>query len=167
MRGFDPSDVEAAFAYASDPEATAYMAWDRHRTIADAHTFLAMVAREYQREDLIYALCLRSAPDAVIGAISVCWHNENQRVKELGYILAKEHWGQGLLPEAGRALVRFAFETTNVERIFAPIFAENTKSRRAAEKIGMKLDGVLRSTRELRGRRWDEAIYSILRSDPR
>jgi RimJ/RimL family protein N-acetyltransferase len=52
-----------------------------------------------------------------------------------------------------------------VERVFAPIFVENVKSRRAAEKIGLTLEGVLRSSLSLRGRRWDQSIYSILRSD--
>ncbi len=59
----------------------------------------------------------------------------------------------------------FAFRTTKVERIYAPIFAENAKSRRAAEKMGLRFEGVLRSCVEFRGERRDEAIYAIVRGD--
>ena len=69
------------------------------------------------------------------------------------------------IPEAGRALIAHAFATTEVERIYAPIFAPNTQSRRTAEKLGLRLDGVLRSQLSLGGQRWDEAIYSVLRGE--
>ena len=54
---------------------------------------------------------------------------------------------------------------TDVERIFAPILAENTRSRRLAEKVGFTLDGVMRSALVFHSRRSDEAVYSILRSE--
>jgi ribosomal-protein-alanine N-acetyltransferase len=64
-------------------------------------------------------------------------------------------------------LQRPSFVPLHVERIYAPTFSVNAKSQRAAEKIGMSFEGILRSSLELRGRRWDEAVYSILRADPR
>jgi ribosomal-protein-alanine N-acetyltransferase len=84
---------------------------------------------------------------------------------ELGCVLAKAHWGNGYVPEAARALIRQAFQTTTVERIYAAIFAENEQGRRAAEKIGLRFEGVLRSAVEFRGQRRDEAIYAILRGE--
>jgi [ribosomal protein S5]-alanine N-acetyltransferase len=93
------------------------------------------------------------------------WNPRDQQVMELGYILRRDLWGQGLIVEAGTALMARAFATTDVERIFAPIFAPNHKSRRAAEKMGMKLDGVLRSKQRIHGQRWDEAVYSMLRGE--
>jgi len=71
------------------------------------------------------------------------------------------------VPEAGRALIRFVFETTNAARIYAPVFAPNSKSRRAAEKLGMQYEGTHRSALEIRGERWDEAVYSVLRDEIR
>lgn len=166
LRGYEPGDVDDIFAYGSDPEVTPFMAWDRHRTVADARTFLdAVVATSYRRRELDYALCLRGAPSPVIGGVGLFWRSARHQVMELGYVLHRAYWGRGLVPEAARALMRFAFETTPVERIYAPIFAPNAKSRRAAEKMGMTLDGVLRSAVAFRGQRWDEAIYSILRGE--
>jgi ribosomal-protein-alanine N-acetyltransferase len=166
LRGWEASDAEQVHAYASDPEVTPYMAWNRHTELQDSHHFLnGLVADFYLRGELTYALCTRSAPEHALGGIGVHWQSRRHGVLELGYVLARAAWGQGYVPEAGRALVRFAFETTAAQRIYAPIFSANGKSRRAAEKIGLCFEGVLRSCLELRGQRWDEAIYSVLRSE--
>ena len=84
---------------------------------------------------------------------------------DLGYVLHRDHWGQGIVVEAARKLIDHVFSTTQVVRIQAPVFADNTRSRRAAEKLGLTLEGIHRSTRFLRGRRWDEAIYAVLKSE--
>jgi len=166
LRGREPSDVESIFRYASDPEVTPYMAWNTARDLGDTWDFLdGLTAHNYEHEELDYGLALRSAPATLIGGVGVYWHPRAHHVMELGYVLAKEHWGQGYVPEAARALIQYAFRTTNVQRIYAPIFAENAKSRRAAEKIGLRFEGVLRSSVEFRGRRWDQAIYAILRAE--
>lgn len=166
LRGWEPSDAEQVYTYASDPEVTPYMAWNRHTELQDSHHFLnGLIADFYLRGELTYALCAGSEPERALGGIGVHWHSRRHGVMEFGYVLSRGCWGQGFVPEAGRALVRFAFETTTVERIYAPIFSQNSKSRRAAEKMGLRFEGVLRSCLELRGQRWDEAIYSVLRSE--
>ena len=168
LRGWEPTDVDAVFAYASDPEVTPFMAWDRHRSLADSRTFLdVFVAEKYAAQELDYCICLRSDPTDAIGGIGLYWSYRPHGTMELGYVLRRSAWGNGFVPEAGRRLIRHAFETTDVARVFAPIFAQNEKSRRAAEKMGLELDGVLRSAVQYRGRRWDEAIYSVLRKDAR
>ena len=166
LRGYALSDVPGIFAYSSDLETTRFMAWDTARSTADTLVFLnQVVAACYQKRELDYALALREDPATIVGGVGLYWRPQEHQVMELGYILRKESWGQGLMVEAARALMRHAFATTDVQHIFAPILAPNAKSRRAAEKMGMKLDGVLRSSRLYRGQRWDMAIYSLLRGE--
>src|SRR4051812_36646893 len=118
LRGREPEDAEAIFRYSSDPEVTPYMAWEPARSLADAWDYLdGHTAYNYENEMLDYAITLRSAPQVLIGGMGVYWQPRQHRVMELGYVLAKEHWGQGLVPEAARALIEFAFRTTPVERI--------------------------------------------------
>jgi ribosomal-protein-alanine N-acetyltransferase len=167
LRGWEPTDVDAVFAYASDPEVTRFMAWDQHRSIADSRAFLdVLVAEKYAGQELDYCICRRDEPAAAIGGIGLYWSSRPHGTMELGYVLRRSAWGHGFVPEAGRRLVRHAFETTDVARIFAPIFAENAKSRRAAEKMGLRFEGVLRSAARHQGRRWDEAVHAIVRGDP-
>ena len=56
---------------------------------------------------------------------------------ELGYVFAKEYWGQGLATEASLATIKYGFEQVNLERIVAIAHAENLASRRVIEKVGM------------------------------
>lgn len=166
LRGWEPADAEDIYEYASDPDVAAYMAWDRHATLADSQAYLnGQVTNLYRARELTYALCLRSEPGRALGGVGVHWRSRQHAVMELGYVLSRAEWGQGYVPEAGRALLRFAFETTPAQRIYAPILSVNTKSRRAAEKMGLSFEGVFRSALELRGQRWDEAVYSVLRAE--
>lgn len=57
---------------------------------------------------------------------------------ELGYYLAEEYWGRGIMTEAIRQLCEIVFDTTDILRIYAEPFAYNTGSRRALEKAGYK-----------------------------
>ncbi len=166
LRGYDASDVEAIFAYASDEETARYMAWDRHRTREDTRIFLdRYVAGAYRAGVAEYAICLRTDPGRVVGGIGLRVTSELHRTAELGYVLHRGFWGQGLVVEAARALLARGFEQGEIERVNAPIMVENVRSRRVAEKLGFTLEGVLRSAWLLRGRRWDEARYALLRSE--
>jgi cupin fold WbuC family metalloprotein len=166
LRGYELADAEAISRYATDPETTRYMLWDRHQSVDESVTFLnAMVANSYRAEQLDYAICLKSAPERVIGGMGAYLRNRQHQRYEFGYILNRSYWSKGLVPEAGRRLLEFLFANTNAERIETPILAPNARSRRAAEKMGLHFEGVLRSALSLRGQRWDEALYSRVRND--
>jgi ribosomal-protein-alanine N-acetyltransferase len=60
---------------------------------------------------------------------------------ELGYVLSRDHWGRGLMPEAVRAVIRFGFGCIELNRIQARCIAENTASARVMEKAGMTYEG--------------------------
>jgi len=66
------------------------------------------------------------------------------------------------MPEAARALLEYSVERKGFERVVAPVFAQNERSRRAAETRGLRLEGVRCSCVEYRGRCGDQAI-SMLR----
>lgn len=70
------------------------------------------------------------APTTVEGASEV----------ELGWIVAKAHWGEGIATEAGRAWRDHAFSRLGLDRIVSMISEENIASRRVAEKLGMTID---------------------------
>jgi RimJ/RimL family protein N-acetyltransferase len=158
--------VDAVFAYASDPEVTAYMAWERHASRADSLGFLnEITAENYRRRELSYALCLKSAPERALGGIGAFLRSYQHRTYELGYVLCRAEWGKGLVPEAARLLIDHLFANSDAQRVYAPIFAQNEKSRRAALKMGLTFEGVLRQSLCFRGQRWDEAVYAALRSE--
>jgi ribosomal-protein-alanine N-acetyltransferase len=86
---------------------------------------------------------------------------------ELGYVLSREHWGRGLMPEAVRAVIRFGFGRMGLNRVQARCIAENVASARVMEKAGMAYEGTLRESEFIKGAYRDMKLYSILRREYR
>ena len=64
------------------------------------------------------------------------------RVKEIGYVLSQDYWGQGLMPEAVSAVIRWGFDTLLLDAFTCCHFAENARSRRVIEKCGFRFAGL-------------------------
>ncbi len=60
---------------------------------------------------------------------------------EVGYLLDKAYWGQGLITEAAKFSIQYGFETLNIKQIIGITHPENTASQRVLEKIGLKFTG--------------------------
>lgn len=82
---------------------------------------------------------------------------------ELGYWLAEKFWGQGIISRAIPQMVKFAFDTYDINRVFARPFSTNIASQRVLEKSGFKLEAKLEGTIFKNGEYLDELIYSIKR----
>lgn len=84
---------------------------------------------------------------------------------ELGYWLAREYWGRGIMTEAACAFTRYAFETFPCTRIYAGVFGWNGASARVLEKAGYTLEGRHRHGVFKDGEYTDHLIYGILREE--
>ncbi len=90
-----------------------------------------------------------------------------QRVKEIGYILCRDHWGSGLMNEAVSAVVAYEFDTQNVRRLFADTDPENAASIKLLQSLGFKQEGHLRAEWETHMGVRDSLIFGLLATDPR
>ncbi len=166
LRKMRLDDAGAMFAYASDPEVTRYVLWETHRSIEDSESFLGFAAEGYRRGDFGgWGVVLKDS-GAFVGTcgIDVDYAPEHARA-ELGYVLSREHWGKGLMPEAVRAVIRFGFGRMRLNRLEARCIAENTASARVMEKAGMTYEGTLREREFIKGAYRDMKLYSILRRE--
>jgi RimJ/RimL family protein N-acetyltransferase len=87
------------------------------------------------------------------------------RKAELGFWLTPPLWGQGIMTEAARAVVRFGFEELALNRIFAGHFEGNHASRRVQKKLGFRYEGVLRQDVVKDGRPVDHVMMALLREE--
>ena len=168
LRKMRLDDARAMFAYASDPEVTRYVLFETHRSIEDSRAFLRYAEEGYERGDFGgWGLVLKDS-GAFIGTcgVDVGYAPEHARA-ELGYVLSRDHWGKGLMPEAIRAVIRFGFGRMELNRIQARCMAENTASARVMEKAGMTYEGTLREHELIKGAYRDMKFYSILRRERR
>lgn len=101
----------------------------------------------------------------VVGSIGAFRQgNIHRRTAELGYYLAEEYWGRGIMTDAIRQLCGLLFETTDILRIYAEPFSHNTGSRRALEKAGFRYEGLMKSNAVKNGKVTDMTLYSLTRS---
>ena len=110
LRRWNEDDAEDLYRYASDPDVGPIAGWPAHRSIEESRDVIKNVfdGRE------AYAICLKKDRKA-IGAIELKLNGHTDMTDrddecELGYWLGKPFWGQGIVPEAAREMLRHAFE---------------------------------------------------------
>jgi RimJ/RimL family protein N-acetyltransferase len=89
---------------------------------------------------------------------------EKRKQYGIGYWLGEPYWGQGITTKALRLFSDELFQTTDVQRLQAWVYADNIASIRVLEKAGFTKDAVLRNALYKNGKLFDEGIYSRLRS---
>jgi len=98
----------------------------------------------------------------VVDLFNIDWDSGNA---EVGYWIGTRYRNLGLMTEALRLMLKFAFEGLKLQRVSAKVFEENPASKRVLEKNGFKLEGRRRGARLKFGRWHDELLYGILKSD--
>jgi ribosomal-protein-alanine N-acetyltransferase len=164
LRDFLPTDLQAIRAYASDPEVTRFMFYGP-RDDADTMAYLQRMLQsqvEHPRRTWELAV-IRRIDDRLIGACDVTL--DNAHAGDLGYIFAREAWGQGYGSEAARAMVKAGFAQLQLERIFATCAVAHGASARVLEKAGLRRRTVLHRYKEAKGRWWDIWLYDVTRAD--
>lgn len=155
LRPLVSSDAEAFMTWGGDPEVTRSLFWDHYSSVDEARTFLANRA---EKHPWFMAICLEGYP---VGAITLDRgsHGSAQRA-ELGYVLARAHWGKGIATEASRQALARGFKELGVIRIEATVDPENLGSVRVLEKAGMIREATLKSYVTHRGRVRDRYMYA-------
>ncbi|MBM3933165.1 MAG: GNAT family N-acetyltransferase [SAR202 cluster bacterium] len=155
------TDIDDAFAYASDPEFSRYLALPRPYTRRHAEQFLAICVLTDWSVHPQWAI---EYEGHAIGGINIRLERGNN-IAGLGYGIGSSHWGKGIATEAARAVVDWGFTELGVEKIHARCGVENAGSWRVMEKIGMKREGLLRKHYVYHGERRDDYLYGILREE--
>lgn len=166
LRRFCMEDAEPMFRnWTSDSEVAKFVRWKQHTDSEEMKDLLDSWIKRYS--DTAYynwAIKLKQTRE-VIGNISVIKLDEEIEAAEIGYCMGKNWWGQAIMPEALRAVIRFLFDKVGMNRISACHDSNNTKSGRVMIKSGMKYEGTMRAVAKNKYGIYDRVWYSILKSD--
>ncbi|XBH73287.1 uncharacterized protein [Aegilops tauschii subsp. strangulata] len=164
LRRFDLSDVDAMMAWASDPEVAAFCRWAPFAS-TETEALLAHIRDTALSHQWYRAICL--AGDArPVGSVSLEPTADPCR-GELGYVVARAHWGRGVATAAVRAALAAVFgEVEGLARVEALVDVDNAASQRVAEKAGFRREGVLRRHYWHKGRVRDLVVYGFVSGDP-
>lgn len=91
--------------------------------------------------------------------------NIHRKNAEIGYFLAEEYWGRGIMPKAVRCMTQYLFENYNINRVYAQPFSRNTASRRVLEKAGFRCEAILKNNIIKNSVVQDSCIYAVLKEE--
>lgn len=133
-------------------------------TEEDGRAFISSMLAAEEKDTFAFAV---TADGRAVGSVGAFRQpNIHSRTAELGYYLAEEYWGKGVMTQAVQMLCGYVFSHSDILRIFAEPFADNAASRRVLEKAGFSFEGILRQNAVKDGRVLDMAMYSRLKDDP-
>ena len=141
LRGPSALDADAIFAaYAQDPVVCRYMIWQPHKDKALTHDFISRCIDVWQSGDILPYVITKLGSNDPIGMLEA--RVQGTRV-DIGYVLARQHWGNGFMPEAIFIFSQIALSRPNVFRVQASCDIDNIPSQRALEKAGFLREGRL------------------------
>ena len=163
LRLWRKEDAESLYAYASDPDVGPHAGWKPH---ADVNESLKIIETLFLPND-VWAITIKET-GRIIGSVGLEPDKRRPGVKsrELGYALAKEFWGKGVMTEAAKAVINFAFEVYGLEVISICTGPANKRSQGVIQNCGFVYEGTERKAYKIYdGSIRDTKCYSILREE--
>ncbi|KQZ07668.1 GCN5 family acetyltransferase [Agromyces sp. Root1464] len=165
LRPFTDDDADALFALQSDADVLRY--WDSPPWTdrASVARFMDGCRRMADEGSGARVAIERTADRAFVGWCTFNSWNSDFRSASLGYCLNRAAWGHGYATEAARALLRWAFDTIDLNRVQSETDTRNLASARVLEKLGFVREGTLREDCIVDGDVSDSWVYGLLRRD--
>ena len=141
LRPFKESDLADFYEYASVEGVGERAGWKHHESIDESRNILD----NFIKEDKDFAICLKEN-GKVIGSFGVMEYGMEDKLtefdgyvgREIGFVLSKDYWGQGLMPEAVKAVMDYLFEELDFDFLLCGYYNFNEQSKKVQEKCGFK-----------------------------
>jgi RimJ/RimL family protein N-acetyltransferase len=161
LREFTAADEDDVHKYASDVVVAQYTDWGPNSP-AQTHDRISGYLEEqltWPRDDVSLAAEQRTERK-VIGTIRLSIMDRQARTADFGFVFNRRYWNQGYASEAAGAILRAAFETLSLHRVYATCDTRNVGSWRVCEKTGMRREGLFRADVFQRGQWRDSYLYA-------
>ena len=130
-------------------------------TEQDGTAYISAMLSADENETFAFAIIVDGK---AVGSIGVFRQgNIHRQTAELGYYIAEEYWGKGIMTEAVIQICEYVFEKSDIIRIYAEPFAYNAASCRVLEKAGFQCEGILRKNAVKNGNIVDMKMYSLIK----
>ena len=138
LRPWRELDLNDFYEYASVDGVGQMAGWNPHRNAEESRKILSSFIKHKKTFALEYQ-------GKVIGSLGIEQYSEENypeldalQGREIGYVLSKTYWGQGLMPEAVQAVIDWLFNGEKLDFILVGHFDHNSRSRRVIEKCGFR-----------------------------
>ncbi len=168
LRAFLPSDESDLFDIASVEGVAEMLGQNHHKTIDDTRQLL----NHYLEKKNMFAIEYKQ-DNRVVGSLGLnpSWADTKEeynrlRFKEIIYMLSKDYWGLGIMPEAVKAVIAYFFDNNLIDGFTCGHFAINQNSRRVIEKCGFRYVGTSEYYSKYHDKTYENLNYILLRSKP-
>lgn len=163
LRSWRESDLESFYAYSQNPNVGPNGGWAPHPDKSHSLSIL----RSFISADNVWAI-VDNASRTAIGSLGL--HEDEKRrnvnARSIGYVLAEEYWGRGLMTEAVTTVLDYAFAELALEIVSVYHYPFNLRSQRVIEKCGFRYEGTLRRSSTIYdGTVYDDVCYSLTREE--
>jgi ribosomal-protein-alanine N-acetyltransferase len=165
LRFLNVSDIPAAYKIFSHPEVMRYWSYPAWTDQSQAQEWLIHTQEGYHTGNALQLAIERNADPILIGTCTLYQFHVASRRAEIGYALGRPYWGTGYMQEALQALLHYAFETLDLNRIEADIDPRNLASASVLERLGFLKEGHLRERWIVNEEVSDTAFYGLLRRE--
>ena len=139
LRPFAESDLADFYEYASVEGVGERAGWAHHKSIDESREILA----RFIEEDKTFAICLKES-DKVIGSLGVEKYGSEDKLtefdgyrgREIGFVLSKDYWGRGFMPEAVKAVMQYLFLELDYDFLICGYYNFNEQSKKVQQKCG-------------------------------
>ena len=163
LRAVDQHDADDLYAIFSDEETMRYFGSNPFTGLTEAQDLIARRQADYAERRTLRWCITRGDDDRAIGSCG--FHSFGEGRAEVGYILSREYWGQGIMPEALAAILSYGFTEMELHRIEAIIDISNERSKNLLLKLGFTYEGNLRQRYPFGGQFLDEHYFGLLRDE--
>ena len=165
LRPLEPADLDVIWADISDPEISRYMAWEAHTDRAQTMYFLKNEqARREAGKGITWAIFKDNSFCGIFSIIGIVRSHRalTYNKAELAYWLGRKYQGQGIMTEAGRRVLQFAFQELGLHKIFVSHFSINKASENLIKRLGFRYVGEQRAEFQKAGVWYDHKLYELL-----
>ncbi len=163
LRMWTKKDAPALYEYAKNPNVGPNAGWKPHASVAESR----MIIEQLFMVNTTWAIQLKET-GKVIGSIGFEPDKYRPEInsREMGYSLAEEHWRKGIMTEAARRLIRYAFDELKLDVLMIRTSETNIRSQGVINKCGFTYEGTLRRAYRLyNGELREVRCYSMLREE--
>jgi len=165
LRPSNPTDAEGMFSMLSDQESMKY--WS-DKPIKDLDAAVEALNKDLESDaqgnSMCWAVTLKGR-DKMIGKCILFQFDKANHRAEIGYILNRQYWRQGLMHQALAAVIDFGFNTLDLHRIEADVDTENAGSLGILEKLGFKREGLFRERWYVYDEWQDSVMFGLLKHE--
>lgn len=165
LRWLEQTDVPRLFEIFSDSTAMRYWSSPAQTELAQAQELLDSIHQHFRERSLFQWGVARRSDNLIIGTTTLFDVRMEHRKAEIGYMLDRQCWGQGLMQEALRLYIQFAFGTLGLHRLTADVDPRNERSITILERLGFQREGVMRETYWVGGEVSDSLMLGLLAPD--